>query len=99
MHELPMESEENHGLAHAMVKRPERGTNRVGGLETKTCGQPRELALSGNSSTDRALWNLSLVLKEISESLESPGDKKEPGGCQKPVIKTGSGIKEIGNKS
>ena len=38
-------------------------------------GQP---ALTADSSTSSALWHLSLVLREIAESLEPSGDKREP---------------------
>lgn len=53
-------------------------------LGKKMSRQTIELTSRGNSSVDRALWHLSLVLREISENLESRGDKKEPPG-QAPV--------------
>lgn len=42
-------------------------------LGKKTPWQAAEPTLSGGSSEDRALWRLSLVLREISENAEPYG--------------------------
>lgn len=47
-------------------------------LASKSHRRCNEATFSTHSSTDWALWRLSLVLREISEELEPHADKKEP---------------------
>ena len=50
--------------------------NNVSSLPThKSCKQPIEPILSGNVPEDRALWHLSLVLREIAEKQETGAEK------------------------
>jgi len=44
----------------------------------KKSSQAIELTLSGNSLEVRALWRLSLILREIAESLASDAEKGMP---------------------
>ena len=45
-------------------------------LGKKTSRQATERTFSGNSSEDLALWHLSLILREIAESLASDAEKE-----------------------
>ena len=47
-------------------------------LRKKTSQQATELTFSGDSSVDGALWRLSLILREIAESLASDAEKGTP---------------------
>lgn len=47
-------------------------------LNESTTKKGEQPASSDDSAVEDALWRLSLVLREIAESLEPRGDKKEP---------------------
>jgi hypothetical protein len=44
--------------------------------------QPAKLVCSGTESTDRALWNLSVILAEIAESMVIAAETAQSGGSR-----------------